>query len=245
MPPASARPSSASADELRRTRGITPSGRLRANAWRPIRERGRRPFVRAADARAVERTKQVAHMSDAAPSGPRLEGRSGVPSNLAGIARSRVPMLREGADRRIAIYRQEVRRSPTSRSSWSRTSPTRRSSPSRTRGCSTSCANRAAADRHRRRAQGHQPLDLRPAGVLDTLVDSERLCDAGEWRASARRGSGTMFRFDGDTASTAMLIRPCLTNGRSRIERGMRSRRCTVSACGQDTKQSHIPDVLA
>ena len=55
-------------------------------------------------------------------------------------------------------------RSPTSRSSWCKISPPRPSSPSRTPGCSTSCAeSAAAADRHRRRAQGHQPLDLRPA----------------------------------------------------------------------------------
>jgi len=50
-----------------------------------------------------------------------------------------VPMLKEnelaGA---IVIYRQEVRPSPTSRSSWSRTSPLKPSSPLRTRGCSTS-----------------------------------------------------------------------------------------------------------
>ena len=61
-------------------------------------------------------------------------------------------------------------RLPTSRSSWSRISPPRPSSPSRTRDCSTSCASgpmicriAAAADRHRRRAQGHQPLDVRSA----------------------------------------------------------------------------------
>ena len=41
---------------------------------------------------------------------------------------------------------------------------TRLSSPSRTPACSTSCAkSAAAADRHRRRAQGHQPLDFRSA----------------------------------------------------------------------------------
>ena len=62
--------------------------------------------------------------------------------------------------------------SPTSRSSWSPTSPPRPSSPSRTRDCSTSCASAptiseaAATDRHCRRAQGHQPIDVRPpAGV--------------------------------------------------------------------------------
>ena len=69
------------------------------------------------------------------------------PSNLAALGPfSIVPMLKDdelvGA---IAIYRQEVRPSPTSRSSWCRTSPPRPSSPSRTRGCSTSCANRCSS----------------------------------------------------------------------------------------------------
>ena len=57
---------------------------------------------------------------------------------------------------------------PTSRSRWCRTSPPRPSSPSRIRGCSTNCGSvptisriAAAANRDRRRAQGHQPLDLR------------------------------------------------------------------------------------
>ena len=37
----------------------------------------------------------------------------------------------------------------------------------------------AAADRHRRGAQGHQPFDFRSAAVLDTLVESAaRLCEA-------------------------------------------------------------------
>ena len=47
----------------------------------------------------------------------------------------------EQTRRRIGIYRQEVRPSPTSRSHWCRISPRRRSSPSRTRGCSTNCAS--------------------------------------------------------------------------------------------------------
>ena len=40
---------------------------------------------------------------------------------------------------------------------------------------------REAADRHRRRAQGDQPLDVRSEEVLDTLVQSAvRLCDANK-----------------------------------------------------------------
>ena len=57
----------------------------------------------------------------------------------------------------IGIYRQEIGRSPRSRSSWSRTSPRRPSSPSRTRGCSASCARSlGAADRDLGSAEGHQ-----------------------------------------------------------------------------------------
>ena len=106
-----------------------------------------------------------------------------------------VPMLKEdvlvGA---IAIYRQEVRRSPKSRSSWSRTSPRRPSSPSRTRGCSTSCAKSlAAADRDLRGAQGHQPLDVRLAtGVRRLLETAARICDAEHRRYFIR--DGDLFR---------------------------------------------------
>ena len=53
-----------------------------------------------------------------------------------------IPMLKDGELVGVfGIYRQEVRRSPTSRSSCCRTSPPRPSSPSRTRGCSTNCAS--------------------------------------------------------------------------------------------------------
>jgi len=45
------------------------------------------------------------------------------------------------------------------------------SSRSKTFDCSTSFANPCTADRHRRCAQGHQPLDLRSQAVLDTLVE--------------------------------------------------------------------------
>ena len=63
--------------------------------------------------------------------------------SLAGVRTMlHVPMLKDeeliGA---FSIYRQEVRRLPTSKSTWSRTSPPKPSSPSRTRGCSTNCAS--------------------------------------------------------------------------------------------------------
>ena len=87
-------------------------------------------------------------------------------SDTAGADRqSAVPMLKDkelvGA---FFIYRSEVRPFTDKQIELVKTSPRRPSSPSRTRGCSTSCANPAAADRHRRRAQGHQPLDVRLTG---------------------------------------------------------------------------------
>ena len=82
-----------------------------------------------------------------------------------------VPLFREGRadwrDRSAAHDGSTVHRQADC--SGHDVSPTRPSSLSRIRACSTSCARTpcriaAAADRHRRRAQGHQPLDLRSAG---------------------------------------------------------------------------------
>ena len=54
-----------------------------------------------------------------------------------------------------------------------------------------------APDRHRQRAEGDQPLDLRPAAVLDTLISTAaRLCRA--WL-------GVIFRVDGDVCRAAGL----------------------------------------
>ena len=109
----------------------------------------------------VLQTRQVAHTADDAAE---IRGKS---ARLGG-ARSRVavPMLKDDVwSARSSSIARRCGRSPTSRSSWSKTSPRRPSSPSRTRACSTSWRRiAAAADRHRRRAQGHQPLDLRSAG---------------------------------------------------------------------------------
>ena len=86
-----------------------------------------------------------------------------------------VPMFRDGQIiGAISFTVRKCAHSPTSRSSWSRTSPPRPSSPSRTRACSMSCANPAAADRDRRRAQGHQPLDLRSANRARHAGRSQR-----------------------------------------------------------------------
>ena len=94
----------------------------------------------------VARTKQIAHIEDIRTQKPYLEGNQAI-VELADLAGARtqlsVPLLKEGAPPRFYVhYRQEVRRSPISRSSWSRTSPLRPSSLSRTRAYSTNCANR-------------------------------------------------------------------------------------------------------
>ena len=92
-----------------------------------------------------------------------------------------VPMLKEneliGA---IAIYRQEVR--PFTDKQIELVDELRRAGRHRHREhapAQRAARIAAAADRHRRRAQGHQPLDLRSKGGADTLVESAaRLCDA-------------------------------------------------------------------
>ena len=89
-------------------------------------------------------TKQVVQIADIAIEPAYAGGRLSV---LAGVRTLLiVPMLKEneliGA---IAIYRQEVQRSPISRSSWSGALPRRPSLPSRIRACSMSCANRCGS----------------------------------------------------------------------------------------------------
>ena len=129
-----------------------------------------------------------------------------------------------------------------------RTSPPRPSSPSRTRACSRSCASApttsriaAAADRHRRRAQGHQPLDLRPAGRCSTRWSSRR-------RDCARPTWPLIYRHEG----RASIVRPRATasppefqqhmsepSGRAGTRTRLRPRRCSKA------RSIHIADVLA
>ena len=109
----------------------------------------------------VSQTKKVIRIDDRATE-PDLS-----PSARYGGARSSiaVPMLKN--DELVGcffIYRRKCDLSPTSRSSWSRISR-----PGRHRHREHPPAQRAAriaaaADRHCRRAQGDQPLDLRSAG---------------------------------------------------------------------------------
>ena len=126
------------------------------------------------------RTRAVVHVDDLTADPSYRERDPGVVAfvELAGTRTVLlVPMLKDGEPiGYLSIYRQEVRPFADRRSSCSPASPPRPSSLSRIRVCSTSCANlAAAADRHRRRAQGYQPLDF------DLQACSKR------WR-SRRRG---------------------------------------------------------
>ena len=83
-----------------------------------------------------------------------------------------------------AVHRQADR-------AGDRISPRRPSSPSRTRGCSTNCAKSlAAANRHRRCAQGHQPLDFRPAdGARHAWSSPQRACAVQRWQTFGGLGT--------------------------------------------------------
>ena len=117
-----------------------------------------------------------------------------------------VPMLKDdeliGA---IAIYRQEVRRSPTSRSSWCRTSPPRPSSPSRTRGCSTSCASAPTISAKR---WSSRPRPSRCSRSSPARPANWSRCSRPCWRtrrASARPSSATCVCCEGDGFRVAAL----------------------------------------
>ena len=115
-----------------------------------------------------------------------------------------VPMLKEdeliGA---IVIYRQEVARSPTSRSSWSRTSPPRPSSLSRTRGCSTSCGRTATSEALEQQTATSEvlkvisssPGELEPV-FESMLANATRLCEASY---------GALWLCDGDAFRFAAI----------------------------------------
>ena len=126
----------------------------------------------------VVRTHQVVHVQDIRQSPAYLAGDPNVRAT-GRIAGARtiviVPMMKENElIGTITIYRQEVGRSRTSRSHWSRTSPSRPSSPSRTRACSRNCASA-------RRNFRNPSTNLRTA--QDRLIQTEKLASLGQLTA--------------------------------------------------------------
>ena len=152
-----------------------------------------------------------------------------------------VPMLKEnellGA---ITIYRQEVR--PFTDKQIELVTEFRR--PGRDRHREHAPAQRAAgiaaaADRHRRCAQGHQPLDLRSARrVLNTLVESAaQLCEAD--MAALARPKGSIYRYEA-MFGHSREHEAFLSAHPAGIDRGTAVGRTLVEG-----KIVHITDVLA
>ena len=148
---------------------------------------------------------------------------------------------RERTGRAVAIYRQEVRRSPTSRSIWCRTSPPRPSSPSRTRACSTSCASAPTISPNRwssrRRPRRYSESSHSSPGSWSRF---SRPC----WRTPrgfARRNSATCFStITGNFAAAALFGGPPAFAEVGPRERGFHPSRSTVSVL-RNTKQSSDP----
>ena len=152
-----------------------------------------------------------------------------------------VPMLKDRrAGRRLSIYRQEVRHSPTNRSSWSKISPLRRSSPLRIRGCSASCVNCCSSrppPLTYSRSSAVRLSICRPCCKL-SLNQAARLCDADK-ASVIRDEKRCVLRAETYGFSREFMDYVKRYSNRGRTRDGNRRVRCLKASI------VHIPDVQA
>ena len=145
------------------------------------------------------RTRAVVHVDDLTTDPSYLERDPGVVAfvELAGTRTVLlVPMLKEGEliGYLSSSTARRCGRSPTSRSSWSPNFAAQAViAIENTRLAQRAARIAAAADRHRRRAQGHQPLDLRSCRPcwIRWSSSAARLCEAD--RAAIHRRDGEAY----------------------------------------------------
>ena len=245
MPRASAKPSSASCG----------SSRVMGSAWVALHGvppafaevRRREPFVRPGPRSGLGRchaTKQMVHISDVAAE---QAYRDREPLRIALVEQAgartiiNVPMLKEdeliGV---ISIYRQEVRPFTDRQIVLVQNF----AEPGRHRHREYAPAQRAAriaaaADRHRRRAQGHQSVDFRPASRAQIRWLNRRPGSAKQTKAYISRPKGAAYYFEASYGLSPEFAE-YVANHPARMDRASATGRVLL-----ERKIVHVPDVLA